>query len=58
MEQTGAPIDLGVKLGISVRTLYEYIAFMKKELNAPIVYAKHKQSYKYDLECKLNFNGK
>ncbi|WP_363268712.1 HTH domain-containing protein [Flavobacterium sp.] len=57
LERTGTPKDLGNKLGISTRTLYEYIAFMKQELNAPIVYERQKQSYKYISECKLCFNG-
>ena len=37
IEGTGKPNDLSVKLGISNRRLYEYIAFMKCELNAPII---------------------
>ena len=58
LEQTGTPKDLGFKLGISTRTLYEYIAFMKQELNAPIVYRRQKQSYKYVTPCNLSFDGK
>jgi predicted DNA-binding transcriptional regulator YafY len=58
LEQTGTPKDLGFKLGISTRTLYEYIAFMKQELNAPIVYERQKQSYKYSILCGLCFEGK
>lgn len=57
LDQTGAPKDLGVKLGISVRTLYEYIAFMKQELNAPVVYERDKQSYKYSSNCILCFDN-
>ena len=58
LEKTGNPKALGFKLGISTRTLYEYIAFMKQELNAPIVYERQKQSYKYNAKCQLCFDGK
>ncbi len=58
LEKTGSPKSLGFKLGISTRTLYEYIAFMKQELNAPIVYERQKQSYKYNAKCQLCFDGK
>lgn len=58
LEKTGNPNELGFKLGISTRTLYEYIAFMKQELNAPIVYERQKQSYKYNAKCQLCFDGK
>lgn len=55
LEKTGNPKALGFKLGISTRTLYENIAFMKQELNAPIVYERHKQSYKYISKYSLCF---
>lgn len=58
LEQTGTPKALGFKLGISTRTLYEYIAFMKEELDAPIVYERQKQSYKYSTYCRFCFDGK
>jgi transcriptional antiterminator len=58
LEQTGTPKDLGFKLGVSTRTLYEYIAFMKQELNAPIIYVRQKQSYKYVTKCRFCFDGK
>ena len=57
LEKTGPPKDLGFKLGISTRSLYEYIAFMKQELNAPIVYERQKQSYKYSSKCSLCFDS-
>lgn len=37
-ERTGAPKELASKLGISERSLYNYIAYMKSEMNAPIRY--------------------
>jgi hypothetical protein len=58
LEKTGNPKALGFKLGISTRKLYQYIAFMKQELNVPIVYERQKQSYKYSAKCSLCFDGK
>lgn len=58
IEGTGKPNDLSVKLGISNHRLYEYIAFMKCELNAPIIYERYKQTYLYETECSLCFDGK
>lgn len=56
-ERTGTPNDLSNKLGISVRTVYNYINFMKLELNAPITYDSQNKKYSYDRECELNFKG-
>jgi hypothetical protein len=58
IQGTGKPNDLSVKLGISNRRLYEYIAFMKCELNAPIIYERYKQTYRYEKECNFCFDGK
>lgn len=55
IERTGRPKELSQKIGISIRTLYEYIAFMKNELRAPITYNKNKESYAYNIECSLCF---
>lgn len=53
---TGSPKKLASKLAISERSVYHYIAFMKKELHAPIVYNYQNQTYVYseDWEFKLN----
>lgn len=40
-------LELELKLGISTRSLYEFIVFMKKELNALIIYVKQQQYYDY-----------
>ena len=56
-EQTGSPNELASKLGISVRTLYNYIAFMRKDMKAPITYDFQRLSYVYEVECEFNFNG-
>lgn len=56
-EMTGSPQKLADKLGISVRSVYNYIGFMKKELNAPIAYEVRKTSYYYQRICELSFKG-
>lgn len=56
-EQTGSPKDLASKLDISIRSVYNYIAFMKKEMKAPIVYNYQRLSYVYENECEFNFNA-
>lgn len=43
---TGSPKQLARRLGISERSLFEYLKFMK-ELGAPIKYSKNRQSYYY-----------
>lgn len=50
-ERTGSPQKLSEKLGVSERTVYNYISFMKNEMNAPIVYNNHKSNYCYDGSC-------
>ncbi|MFY7741567.1 MAG: HTH domain-containing protein [Flavobacterium sp.] len=52
---TGNPKELSQKLGISERTLYNYISFMRQDLNAPIVFNTDKRSYEYVGECLLKF---
>jgi transcriptional antiterminator len=57
-EMTGSPKKLATKLAISERSVYNYIAFMKKEMKAPIVYDYNKMSYVfYDNWC-FKFNSK
>ncbi len=51
---TGTPQYFAKKLGISERTLYEYLAYMK-DLGAPIEYDKCRQSYYYKLQGGFNF---
>lgn len=43
---TGTPKDLGKKLDLSLRTVYWYLAFMRK-LGAPILYDYKKRTYYY-----------
>ena len=44
------------RLGISVRTVFNYVTFMKNELNAPTTYDSQNKKYRYERECELNFN--
>jgi len=55
--KTGTPKEFSQRLGISERTLYNYIAFMKQELKAPIVYDGGRRGYEYVGECGLRFEG-
>jgi hypothetical protein len=52
---TGSPGELAAKLGISVRTLYDTLSFMKEELSAPIIYNPIKKSYCYKEEGSFCF---
>lgn len=56
-EQTGSPKELSNKLGVSERTIYNYISFMKVEMNAPIIYDNQKGNYIYERVCLLVFKG-
>lgn len=55
---TGQPIDFAKELGISERTLYNYIQFMRQDLNAPIVYDKFGVTYHYEEPCTFCFDGR
>lgn len=55
--QTGSPKGLAFKLGVSERSVYNYIGFMKTELNAPIAYEVQKSSYYYERVCEFSFVG-
>ena len=55
MESTGKPGVLANVLDVSERTVYNYIAFMKEELKAPISYCNLKESYYYTIPPGLCF---
>lgn len=57
VELTGSPRDFAKKINVSERTIYNYLEFMKAELQAPIVYNGSKKSYCYDGECRLRFRN-
>jgi transcriptional antiterminator len=54
-EITGSPKQLASKLSITERTVYNYISFMKKVLNAPIVYDYYRMSYVYNKDGEFKF---
>ncbi|HEY4287953.1 MAG TPA: HTH domain-containing protein [Puia sp.] len=43
---TGTPGQLAEKIGMSERSMYEYIRLMK-EFGAPVVYSRSRKSYYY-----------
>lgn len=55
IEGTGTPKELSVALNISERTVYNYIKYMRSDLNAPITYNRTKCTYLYKSPCNLNF---
>lgn len=55
---TGSPKQLASKLAITERSVYNYIAFMKRELKAPIVYNYQRLSYVYNDNWEFKFNIK
>jgi len=55
IKATGTPKQLGQKLELSERSVHYYIAFMKNEMKAPVVYDSKQETYWYETECKLCF---
>ena len=53
--RTGSPKKLATTLGLSERTIYTYISFLKKTLNAPIKWSVFKESYIYTNNGDINF---
>ena len=58
MEMTGSPKELASKFSISERSIYNYISFMRRELNAPIKYDNQRISYIYTNDWEFKFNNK
>ena len=56
-KQTGNLKQLAKKLEISERSVNYYIAFMRNELKAPIIYDRKLETYFYETECKLCFTN-
>ena len=50
---TGTPVQLAEKLGMSERTVYEYLNLMK-EFGAPIKFDTYRQSYYYEEQGGFN----
>ena len=55
IEGTGSPKELALLLNTSERTIYNYIKYMRLELNAPIVYNRTNCTYLYHMPCNINF---
>ncbi len=55
IKATGTPTELANKLGISERSVYEYLNLMK-EFGAPIKFNSYRQSYYYDQEGSFNIS--
>ena len=49
-KQTGNHRQLAKKLEISERSINYYIAFMRNDLNAPIIYDRNLETYLYETE--------
>lgn len=47
-QATGRPKEFADKMGISTRSLFNYLSFMKDQLSAPIKYSNELQSYYYE----------
>jgi len=56
-KQTGSPKQLAEKLELSERNVHYYIAFMKNEMKAPIIYDTVNETYIYENECKISLTG-
>ena len=52
-QATGNPDELAERLDISRSTLFELIAYLKEEMNAPIVYDRDRLSYTYSYPPKF-----
>lgn len=52
---TGNPLILAQRLDISKRTLFFYLNYMKLNLNAPILYNRHRETYHYSEEGRICF---
>jgi predicted DNA-binding transcriptional regulator YafY len=50
---TGSPANLAGKIGISERTVYDYLKLMK-EMGAPITYSRTKTSYLYEQDGRFH----
>jgi hypothetical protein len=52
-QRTGTPANLGRKIGISERSVFDYLKLMK-EMGAPISYSRAKSSYFYQHDGRFN----
>jgi len=52
-QKTGSPSVLGDKIGVSERSVFDYLKLMK-EMGAPIHYSRHKGTYYYQPDGRFN----
>jgi len=52
---TGTPSELAEKIGISERSMYEYIRLMK-EFGAPVAYSRQRKSYFYKIAGRFTIS--
>ena len=53
MRSTGGPEDFASRLGVSERTMYNYLSLLK-ELGAPIRFSSWKDTYEYCEDGRIN----
>ena len=52
---TGSPPEFAHKMGISERSLYEYLKVLK-ELGAPIKFSRQEHSYYYEIDGQFHIS--
>jgi hypothetical protein len=52
-QATGSPVQLAERLGMSRSSLFEFISFLRDEMQAPIRYSKSLNSYIYEYVPKF-----
>ena len=52
LKSTGTPAELAIKMGISERSVYDYLKLLK-DFGAPIKYSRLKGSYYYESEGRF-----
>ena len=55
MKSTGSPKEFADKLGISERSLYDFLDELKYDFDCPIAYCHLRRSYYYTCEGKMTF---
>ncbi|GGB05962.1 HTH domain-containing protein [Puia dinghuensis] len=55
LKGTGSPPEFARKMGISERSLYEYLKVLK-ELGAPIRFSRQDHSYYYEIEGQFHIS--
>jgi transcriptional antiterminator len=57
-ERTGTPKELARRLELSERMVYNYVGVLRKELNAPVVYNRFRQTYQFQEPGQLEWEWK